>query len=169
MKNKILIALTIILMSIGANAQEKLTPIQFNDRLAMITDTLYNLGSNWGTKFAEVYKTQQFSSLAADRKKMEQFFVTQIAFVKNMKDVGDSKELRMGMVNFLLFEQKMLQTAFLPVERLSANSTQEQTNAAIEQLTTESKKEAAELEKFRMLQEAYAAKNGFTIEAKKEE
>lgn len=143
---------------------QKMTPVEFNDRLASITDTLYSIGKEWGTALTTYSTTGKFSELTPYRKKMEQYLDRQITYVKSMQDVSNSKDLRMGMITFLQYEKGMVTGAFTGFEKLTDKSTQEQLNAALEKLTDASKNEDAELKKFVDLQRAYAKANDFVIE-----
>ncbi len=86
-----------------------------------------------------------------------------------MKDVKNSKELRMAMINFLTYEKTMVSNGFKPMELLPADASEEQVKAALDKMSELSKKEAGELEKVGAAQEAYAKANGFAIAAPKEE
>lgn len=169
MKKLILYALLLLVIPVSSYAQKAMTPVEFNDRLADITDSMYAMGQSWGTLFSEVRDERKFSELKPVRIRLEQFLDKEIEHLKAMKDVGSSKELRMGMISFLQFERSMAKTAFMPIEKLNSNSTEKQVDDAIEHLTTEAKKEEAELAKYALLQEAYAKTSGFKLAPPKEE
>ncbi len=153
----------LFIASIPAIAQE-LTPIEFNDKLVGITDELYQKGTSWGTKFNEVYTSKDFASLRPYRESLETFIDGKIADVKSMKDVKNSKDLRMAMISFLNFERKMATDAFKPMDQLSSSASDEEIQKAYDNLQLLAKDEAAELDKVAAAQEAYGAANGFTIE-----
>ena len=100
---------------------------------------------------------------------MEKYITKSLGEIEQMKDFKDSKPLRMSMINFLKFEKTLVQTAFKPFESFTANTPADTVQAAINNLTGVSKDEAAYLQKVAAAQEKYAAQNGFTIEAKKNE
>ena len=145
-----------------ANAQ---TPLEFNDNLVAITDSLYKKGQDWGEKFTAVRDSKEFYKLAPQRKALEKFIDTKIAEISVMKDISGSENLRKAMVKFLLFEKDMIQRGFMPIEKLNSSSTQEQIDAALEKLTSLTEEENEALGNVNREQEAYAKKNGFTIES----
>jgi hypothetical protein len=161
--NKILSFLILLLLTTSAMAQE-LTPIEFNDKLVGITDELYQKGTSWGAQFNIAFKSKDFSSLRPYRESLENFIDTRIADVKAMKDVKNSKDLRMAMISFLTFEKKMATQAFKPMDQLSSSASDEEIQKAYDNLQLLATEEAAELDKVAKAQEAYGAANGFTIE-----
>ncbi len=140
------------------------SPIWFNDRLTRITDTLGMRGQEWGKQFNEALKTKKFAALRPPREAMERFVHTKISELRTMKDVGDSKHLRLAMIKFLEFEQSMLERAFKPMEKLSSATTKADLEAVFNQLSRFSAAESTELERITIAQEDYAKANGFRIE-----
>ena len=153
----------------AAQTTAVLTPIQFNDHLTDITDSLYVRGQAWGEQFNEVHKTRGYAALRPARESMERFVSNSIARLKAMQDVKDSKALRTAMISYLEFERRMISEAFKPLEALSASSTREEMQAAFSRLKSVTEAESAELQKVVAAQEAYAKANGFTIAAAEEE
>ncbi len=84
--------------------------------------------------------------------------------VITLKDIGGSEKLRLAMLDMLFFEARMIREGFIPFEKLNRQSSQEEISKAIELLTKTAEAENEYLEKVRTAQDAYAAKNGFTIE-----
>lgn len=145
-------------------AQKKpVTALDMNEYLVSITDTLYETGREWGTKFTEATKTKNYASLATVRKKLESFIERKQLEVITLKDIGGSEKLRLAMLDMLFFESRMIQEGFKPVEKLNNTSTQEDINKTIEQLSRAASAEEEYLAKVRAAQNTYAAKNGFTI------
>jgi len=145
-----------------------MTPIQFNDQLTGITDGLFSRGQEWGRRFNEAYKSKDFSSLRPYRESLEQFVTVNIAKVLAMKDVNNSKDLRMAIVGFLQFEKKMVNQAFTPLEKLSPSATAAEINLKLKELKEFSALENAELQKVNIAQETYAKSNGFRVETAEE-
>ena len=146
-----------------AGTKAQTTPLQFNDKIAYITDSLFKKGQQWGTKFNEAYQAKNFASLKPTREAMERYITAKITEVQNMKDVKNSKNLRMAMVSFLKFEKDMITRSFIPVESLKSTATENEVKAALDKMTEFSTQEAGELKKVSDAQEAYAKANGFTI------
>ena len=139
------------------------TPIEFNNKLADITDSLFKKGQAWGTKFSQVHASREYSKLAPFRQDMEVFLGNKIKELKTMADVKDSKEFREGMIEFLLFEMKMATDIFKPFEKLDSNSSITDINAVIENLKKAAATENSKLQNYIQLQKEYALNNGFTI------
>ena len=146
---------------------QTMTPLQFNDNLSSITDSLYARGQQWGVKFNEAYQAKDFKMLVPYRQQLSGFVDKNIARVKVMKDVKNSKALRMAMIGFLEFEKKMITEGFMPLEQLSPSTSKEDVSAALEKLKSLSASENDQLKKVAIEQEAYAKANGFQIEAAK--
>lgn len=165
----ITLACFLYLISSAARAQTSPTPIEFNDRLTAITDSLYARGQEWGQLFNEVHPTRGYAALRPTREGIEEFVTTSIARVKAMPDVENSKALRMAMISYLEFEKQLIAEAFKPLEALTTHSTKKEMNAAFARLKTMTEAENGELQKVVAAQEAYAAANGFTVAPPEEE
>ena len=156
----------LVFFSLTVKAQ---TPLELNDKLSSITDSLYARGQQWGTQFNDAYKAKDFKLLIPYRQALSAYVDKSIARVKVMKDVKNSKPLRMAMIGFLEFEKQMITDGFIPVEKLSPSASDEDMKAALAKLTALSSKENGELQKVAAAQEAYARENGFQIEPAKTE
>jgi hypothetical protein len=140
------------------------TPLEFNDKLTAITDSAYVLGKEWGIQFIEAHKKKDYGSLQPYREKIEQYIEAEIAVVEGMKDVRDSRALRMAMIQFLKYEKNMIEKAFAPLERLGKYTPQSEIQAYLERIKAYSIQEEEELGKVNAAQEAFARANGFKIE-----
>jgi len=156
---------TAFLIFTGLHTAYAQTPLEFNDNLVAITDSLYNKGQAWGEKFVAVKESKEFYKLAPQRKALQKFIDDKIAEVSVMKDISGSENLRKSMVTFLLFEKDMLQNAFIPIEKLNSTSTDEEIDNALAKLNSLTTEENEALAKVNTEQQAYAKKNGFTIES----
>ena len=170
----LILAIIILFSSSMLRAQTARTPIEFNDLLTAITDTLFARGQQWGRQFNVVTearakgtsKSTGYASLAPYRQAMELYLDGCISRLKSMPDVNDSKDLRMAMIAFLEYEKNMATLAFKPFESLKASATDEQLKAVYSKLSTYSAAEKEELLKVAEAQEAYARSNGFRIESR---
>lgn len=173
MKTKMIFAaILLVCLSLNASAQskQKMTPVDYNDQMADITDSLFTMGKAWGEKFNEIYNgDKDYSKLATTRKSLTAYIVRTSERVKKQPAVGKGGEgLKSAVVSFLAFENKMIENAFIKVEQLTPTSTQQEVEAAYNYLTAEASKEAEVLKLVNAAQEAYGAQNGFTIEAAEE-
>ncbi len=159
-------------LATGSFAQKgKLTPIDYNDKLAAITDSLYNMGVAWGTEFQSITSSDKdYTKLAPHRKKIVAFTTRKIEEVRKGPVAGKGAEnLKAAMLQFLVFEKQMIETAFTPLEKLNSSSSETEMNDAIKKLTAESEKEAEELKKVNVAQEKFGEMNGFSLEAPQED
>jgi hypothetical protein len=165
MRRTVFICTLIVFSLLGSasTSQAQTTPLEFNDQLVSITDSLYKMGQKWGREFNNSYKANDFSLLTPPRLELERFVNRKIEEVKNMKDVKNSKDLRTAMIEFLQFERAMCDSAFKAVEKLGKDAPSEKIKAAYANLQKFSEKEQGALQKVTIAQEAYAKANGFTI------
>jgi len=167
-----LAAAVLLCMSFAGFSQSKIkmTPLEYNDYLSSITDSLYSKGTKWGTKFSEIRKgDQDFSKLRPIRKDMATFIILKKEEVRKMAPIGKGGEkLKQAMINFMDYESDMLETAFMPLENLTASSTDKEIDDAINKLVSESDKEGDVLKMVRAAQMSFAENNGFTIEEPEE-
>lgn len=161
--------LLITLISVPGNVSAQKTPLELNDYLAGITDSLNFYGREWGAEVKEAFESKDFKSIVPKRQKLETYIDRQISVLTRMKDIKNSKKLRETMIGFLNFEKTAIVGAMKPFEKMGANTESTEQDNAITVLTDNSKKEEAELQKVYEEQVAYAKANGFPLEGKSEE
>jgi len=160
MKRIYLLFAIIVLTTPTVKAQ---TAIQFSDKLADITDSLYAKGSAWGSAFNVARKTGNYTTLKPIREGMQEFIDKNILLVQKMKDVNNSKEMRMAMIDLLKIERQ-LTDSFQPFEAFNASTPAEKVKTELDALTSKAKEEASYMEKVKTAQAKYAAENNFEIE-----
>jgi len=160
------LVVTCICWNAGAQSKTAMKPIEFNDQMAAITDSLYQLGVEWGTAFSEIAKSDRnYVKLMPIRKKLTAYIGRTTEKLKKQPAVGQgSQELKSAVLTFLNFEDKMITVAFSGIEKLTPTSTQTEVDAAVKVVTDEAAKEEGMLKQVNTAQETYASKNGFTIE-----
>lgn len=157
---KIILVTVLVISSTAVFAQ---TPIEVNNTLVSIVDSLYAKGKTWGIKLKEVIATKKFESLKEARTDMQNYISKKITDVKKMKDVNGSAALQNAFLDFLLYEKNLVASAFIPFEKLTAASTDKELKAAGENLSKLGQDESEKMAEFQKVQQEYAAKNGFTI------
>lgn len=141
------------------------TPIQFNDEMVMITDSLYLKGTAWGAKVSEAIKgTRDFSILTPARVNMENFINMKIAKLNTMADVAGSYQYRQAVITYLRFEKQFAGSLIRAFESFNAQTDNQTLQDAITKLTNGAQKEKDQLAAVNVVQEAYAKANNFTIE-----
>lgn len=167
MRTRLFTLLAFLFMStltVQAQKSKISSPIELNDYYVSVTDSLYTLGQKWGEQFNTSYKSKDFSTLSKHSKLMLQYIERKQKEIMVQKDFGGSENLRLAILDFLSYEKRLISEAFVPFEKFNTSATEEQIDAALQKLTDIAKMEAQELIKVQEAQEAFAAKNGFTIE-----
>ena len=164
-------SLLIICCLLSANLQaQTMTPIEFNNWMADISDSLFYKGQNWGGRLGDLHESGDYQQLKSSRENIQTFIDASIAQVKSAPEVGEgSNVLANAMLNYLYYERKLVKEAFMPFESLTLESTDEDFKKVVDNLTMLAEDEGFELAKLNNAQNAYAAKNGFSIEPVKEE
>jgi hypothetical protein len=146
-------------------------PIDYNNYLSSMTDSLYSKGEKWGTKFAAIKAgDRDFSKLKIYRKNISEFIILNKAEIKRMEPVGKSGEdLKHAVLSFMEYELEMIETAFMPIENLNASSTETEFQNAMNKLINESDREGDYVKMIRTAQSIYARDNGFTLDRDEEE
>lgn len=164
---KISLVIFLLSLALGVNAQK--TPLEFNDYVASITDSLNTYGRGWGVEVKNAFETNNYGVLAEKRVFLEKYIDKEIIKLRAMKDVKNSKALREAMISFLNFEKSAIVAAMKPFEKMTKATTEEQKKSAIDTLTASTTKEEAELAKVSAEQAAYAKANNITLGAQEAE
>lgn len=167
MRTRLFTLLALIFLSTGTLQAQKARindPIVLNDYYVSITDSLYQLGQQWGTVFNQAYKSKDFNPLIKQNKMMLSFVERKQKEVMNQRDFAGSENLRLALLDFLSYEKRLINEAFLPFEKLKNSATEEQIQAALDKLVDVAKLEKEELLKVETAQREFARRNNFTIE-----
>ncbi len=152
------------LFSVNSQAQNFKSAIEYNDYLSSTNDTLYALGSKWGTKFGEVKEKREFEKLIPITKELKKFIARKKMEIFLMQDHNGSEKFRLAMVEFLFFQDYMVGQVFIPFESLSKTVSDSVLEKYLEKLSTLAEGEGEMLQKVVKEQKDYAAKNGFRID-----
>ena len=167
---RICVAILVVTLTIASSktlyAQK--TPLEMNDRIVSVTDSLFQLGQDWGNVANEAVKTADYTILKTKRLALENYIARETAKLKVLKDLKGSKELREITIAFLEFEKKIAMEGMRPFETLTATTSQEDVVNIVEKFKTLTADENKYLEKVSAAQDAYAKANGFTIETGEE-
>lgn len=158
---RIFVALGILVLLAGCKPGP--TALEYSNKLVSITDSLHAKGTRWGQELVKGAETKDFSKLAPIRTDLQSFISAKTDELIADKDVHGSADLKKAMLDFLNYEQIMVETSFKPVEQLNSNSTPEDLNAVVERIKEASQKEDVLLDRTREVQREYAAKNHFSI------
>ena len=158
------LALGLAFTTIISSAQKFESAIDLNDFYVSITDSLYAAGSQWGTEMSKAMETKNFSSIIPVRKKMESFIDKKLLELGKIKDQFGCDNLRLSIMDFLAFEKRLIQEAFIPAEKLTKTATEAEIGKVVNNLTTSGKKEQTALARINEAQKDCGAKNGFAID-----
>jgi len=163
LKNFLLLVILIAGMQL-VSAQTPTTPIEVNNFIVNITDSLHVQGNRWGTQLNEAIAAKEYSNLNKGLKDMQTFIDGKIKELSSFKDIGGSGDLRKATLELLSYEKTMVTDGCMPYEKLTATSTKDDIDALNKNLITLAGKEGEYLEKMRKAQKDYAEKNNFKIE-----
>ena len=161
MNYRILIAAVVAIL-ISSCAQTP-TALEYNAKIVSISDSLKEKGMRWGMEFNNDVKTRDFSKLTPLRKDIENFANDKISELSADKDIHGSGDLKQAMLNFLACEKELMQRGFLPFEKLSATATDNDVQAALDNIKQQSAKEQALLDNLRDVELDYAKKNNIAL------
>jgi len=166
MKRNILLLFIMGILAKPMYSTAQMTPVEFNDHIFSISDSLSTMAHEWSGLLGMAVKTKDFALLRPNREALEEYINTCIIEMTNMKEVSNSKDLRMAMLGFLRFEKDLVTKGFSPIDKLPASTTNEEAQMEFKKITDMAKGESVELEKVRLAQEAYASSNHFNIKTK---
>jgi hypothetical protein len=162
------IAAALIFSGLFAAAQKPKSPLELNNYFASITDSLYHYGVSWGSQFQKARESKDFRSLATHRKRIEDYANNIFQELVVMKDISGSEKLRAAVIDFLSYERRIIKEGFVPFEKFTKTSAEEDIQKAIDALVAAGKDESAILKAINDEQVAYGKKNGFAIEKPEE-
>ena len=158
------IAALLMFSTLFAAAQKPQSALELNNYFASITDSLYQYGVSWGSEFQKARESKDFRSLTKHRKRIEEYANHTFQELVVMKDILGSEKLRAAVIDFLAYERRIIQVGFVPFEKFTKTTTEDDIQKAIDALIAASKDEAAVLKAITDEQVAYGKKNGFEIE-----
>lgn len=167
MRKLILPVLAILFLLTSCKNSSTKKAFEFSESLTAISATLQSKGKEFGTELQSAMQSGDFSKLDAISASLTEFISGKQAELKTTKDIGGSEKLRTSMIEFLEFEKQMIEDSFLPFGKLNANSTEEEKQAAIQNMMKTTEDEGKYLLKVQEAQKEFAAKNGFRVEEKK--
>ncbi len=163
--NKQLVFIAIMVVMLFSISSYGQTPLEFNDKMVAITDTLHKLNKAWRGKFIEIGSgSENFSELKKPRLEIEKYLDGKLKLLKGMKDQNGSKDFRDAIIEYLQFEQNIYHTSYQPIEALNNTSKASEVTALSSNLSKNGKKENEYLDKIRLKQSEFAKRNGFGIE-----
>ncbi len=157
------------ILSVGTFAQkteeeEVNAALAFNDYCADITESLYKMGVDWGTKFGEILPSKSFKQLAPYSKNTIVFIEKSQKDLINKKVTPDMENLKLATLDYLSFEKQFVKEGFISFEELNEQSSDETIKRYIDKLMELAEKEDDILNNVIKEQEKLAKNYDYTIE-----
>ena len=163
MRRSILIGIVAVLLVCTQKGYTQ-TPRELSDRIVSSTDSLYLLASVWGNKFIDnLNGAQHYEELTPLRKDLQDFINDQLALFTNMNDVSGSGKMRAAVIALYGYEKTLVELGFMPFEKLTPNSSDDQVNECRSRLKEEAGKERDYLTAVNTERREFAKVNGFSI------
>lgn len=139
--------------------------IEFNNKIADITDELYHLGKAWGEVFGELHNgSKDYVQLKQSREKLEQFINAKLLELTKAQVPKPFEELKNACIQFLVYEEQLLKKAFIPFEKFNSKTSSKEIELALDNLTTLATDEEKMLYAVNNAQEKLAKAYGFRID-----
>jgi hypothetical protein len=158
--------ITVLSLAVTGCKSEKQKAAELNNKLVALTDSLLERGMNLGTIIRTSSSTHEYSKIAEFGKELEIFIDAKISEANKLDNVAGSDKYKEATTKFLEFEKKLVKEAVIPFDKLNKNSSQEEINAAMQNLATLATDEQKYLNDVRVAQQEFAAKNSITLEYK---
>lgn len=151
----------LVVFTLNVFAQD---PVDINDRLVAIQDTMFQHERAWQKQFKELDKgTMQFAELKAQREVWSNYIVKRMAEVKGMKDTGGSIKFRGAVYTLLMYKKQFIDNAIAPIEKLNSHATIPQMKPYRDKLIEGSKKENEFIDKVLAEQKLFTSRNHIVI------
>lgn len=137
--------------------------LEFNDKLASCSDSLFTKGKRMGSEIGNAMKTHDFTAVTAMTNDLKQYIDKQLIEIEKLENVGGSDRLKEAMLQFLHFEKDLVGQAVMPFTKMNSSTPPEEIQTAVTTLMAKSSEENKYLEKVKTAQREYAQKNGFVI------
>ena len=163
---KLLIPLFVLLAFTQSCNTNKKKAFEFNQKLATISLDLNTKGKEFGKELQAATVSRDFSKVKTSIGDLQKFVDDKISELQKTDNVAGSEKLKESMLGFLEYEKVMIRDGFGPFAEMNENTSDEDIQAAIKDMTEKTKDENDYLEKVRDEQKKYADKNKFKIESK---
>ena len=157
--------LVILLVSQGCKPNKK-KAYDFNQKLVEISDTLNKKGTRIGTEVALAVNTRDFSRVDIINRELLDFINIKTVELKKTPNTAGSEKLKAAMLDFLAFEKDMINSYFLPLGKMNAQTPDTAIQAAVDRMVGKSKDESSYLARVQKAQKEYARNNGFVVQDK---
>lgn len=120
MRAGLAIAASIVLFA-SCNLDNSDEAMHLSMQIGAVNDSLTWYGKQWSDELKVAVNSKDFSELPIIRGKMEAFIDRNVNEIKQMKDVGGSKDLREAELNLLYFDRDSVLPKFRSFESFNSN------------------------------------------------
>jgi len=159
MHTKIIIAILLISMS-GCQIADWQKITHYNDEVTTTNDSIYVKGKRVGDAVAKGVITGDYCAVKTNTDSMETFVKKQIIFFSKQLNINGSDSMRIAELQYLQFEEQVIQQQFARLALLNAHSTEAEVKGALTELAPVAEKDHAFFDHITTLQEQYAKLNG---------
>lgn len=141
------------------------SPKMLSDKIGKTTEEMYILTTSWINAFNEQKMgKKKFAELTTPRAALQSFIEEQLKTYKDNPETGDGKALYKAITDLLQFEQRFVSNEFAGMEKLTESSTDQDVEAAFNNLKKEARKEQEYIQKLNVERKSFAQRNGFSLE-----
>lgn len=168
MFKKILFSGCLFLLFSGKLSAQYGSAVEYNDYLISYTDSMYRNGLKWGDVLKTAYYGKDYSKLWKARIEMNKAIERAKTQVSGLQDImPGAYEFRMAMLDFLNFEKFTVEKAWMPFEKLTAQTSEEEFKKHMTYLQSMAKYETEYMGKLFAAQDYFAKNNGIIISRNK--
>ena len=160
MHTKIIIALLLISLT-GCQIADWQKITHYNDEVTTTNDSVYVKGKRVGDAVAKGVLTGDYRAVKTNTDSMEIFVKKQITFFSKQLEIKGSNSMRVAELQYLQFEEQVIQQQFTKLALLNARSTGAEVKGILAELGPIAEKDHAYFDRITTLQEQYARLNGF--------
>lgn len=158
-KNLFFTLVVIVAVATGAKAQ---TPQQFDRQVGKIVDSLYSFLNEKPAQNMLALANESYDGYKDFDARMLAFAANSENALKAMPDVHNSKPVRTALLNFLVFEHRILMTELAVFDKLRPGATGPETSKALNDLPNNMDTEDSYRLSVGNARNAYGKENGFT-------
>jgi hypothetical protein len=137
----------------------------FNEKMVAISRIMQEKGRFIGEELATAVQTHDFSKIDSANHDLLAFIKQQRSELLSEKDIPHSDTLRNAMLEFLSFEERLIDSTFMVFGKMGQQTPATEVQGALKQLNEKIREENKYLERVHAAQKAFAERNGYKVNA----
>jgi hypothetical protein len=138
---------------------------EFNEKMVAISRTMQEKGRYIGEELATAVQTHDFSKVDSANHDLLGFVRQQRSALLSEKDIPHSDTLRNAMLEFLSFEERLIDSTFMVFGKMGQHTPGTELQAALKQLNEKIREENKYLQRVHAAQKAFAERNGYKVKS----